>query len=73
LIKVPDYRVYSLTQISVKKAYYLSTEDRLKRILVILSEGDSEEKQQHSFLRTRLQVSGLIDEIDKIQIYTYQV
>jgi hypothetical protein len=36
----------------------LSIGDRLKRILVILSEGDSEENQQHLFLKTRLQVIG---------------
>ena len=44
-IKSWDHRVYPLTQSSVKIAYCLSTEDRLKKALVILSEGDLEEKQ----------------------------
>jgi hypothetical protein len=32
----------------------------MKRILVILNEGDSEENKKHSFLKIRLQVPGLI-------------
>jgi hypothetical protein len=52
--------LYSLAQIFVKKAYCLSTGDMLERILVILNEGDLEEKQQHSFLMIRLEVIGLI-------------
>jgi hypothetical protein len=43
-----------------RKHIVVSTGDKLKIILVILSEGDSEENQQHSFLNIRLQVTGLI-------------
>ena len=44
-IKSWDHRAYPLTQPSAKIAYCLNTEDRLKKALVILSEGDLEEKQ----------------------------
>ena len=54
-IKSWDHRVYPLTQPSIKTWYCLSTKYRLKKSLVVLSEGDLEEKA-HSFLRTRLQV-----------------
>jgi hypothetical protein len=44
-IKSLDHRVYSLTQPSVKIAYCISTENRLKKALVTLSQGDFEEKK----------------------------
>jgi hypothetical protein len=53
-IKILDHRVYLLTLPFVNIAYCLSTKDKLKKALVILSEGDLEEKKAHSFLRTRL-------------------
>jgi hypothetical protein len=40
-----DHRAYPLTQPSIKIAYCLSTEDMLKKALVILSKGDLEEKK----------------------------
>jgi hypothetical protein len=44
-IKSVDHRTYPLTQPSVKIVYCLSIEDRSKKALIILSEGDLEEKK----------------------------
>ena len=69
-IKSWDHRLYLLTQPSTKIAYWISIEDRLKKALVILSEGDSEEKQA---LIHEDKALGLINQVDKIQRYTWQV
>jgi hypothetical protein len=48
-------------------AYCLSIEDRLKKSLVILSEGDLEEKKA---VILEDKAPGLINQVNKIQRYT---
>jgi hypothetical protein len=52
---------------SLQITYCLSTKDRLKKALIILSEGDSEEKQA---LIPEDKAPGLINQVNKIQRYT---
>jgi hypothetical protein len=67
-IKSWDYRVYPLTQPFVEIAYSLSTKDRLKKALFILSEGDLEENKA---LIPEDKAPGLINQVDNIQRYTW--
>ena len=69
-IKSWDHRTYPLTQPFVKIVYCLSTEDRLKKALVILSERDLEEKKA---LVPEDKAPSLINQVNKIQRYTWQV
>ena len=64
-IKILDHRVYPLTQPSVKIAYCLSTKYMLKKALIILSEGDLEEKQA---LTLEDKAPGLINQDSKVHI-----
>jgi hypothetical protein len=62
-----NHITYPLTQPFVNIAYCLSTEDRLKKSLIILSEGDLEEKQA---LIREDKAPGLFNQVNNIQRYT---